>query len=314
MAVEDKQERLKPLGETGGGKAAGAYGIYDDGGDRLPDGLSAGRVLENLLADLDENGVDLIDEPAKDKDDTEVSDDFPDLEFVQEVSDKTTDPVRMYLREMGTVPLLNREGEIELAKRIERGQSAVMKVLSRSPLVVGEVIRLAAEIESGAQNVRDVLQLPDPPLTDEFIDEEGVKLVAAIGEVEKNYKKAIGFQQKLLSISRTHEAQAAPVAALGSGPHAWCAFPARCARCNSCPKFATSSRMRSSRPSTGSAPSSARSPRRSGSLKTRSRPAQKDFKKLQKQSQQELAGSGDRVRRHARPTCAARCRSSSAAK
>jgi RNA polymerase primary sigma factor len=200
VAVEDKQERLKPLGETSG--KGRAYGIYDDGGDSLPDGLSAGRVLENLLADLDENGVDLIDEPAKDKDEAEVSDDFPDLEFVQEVSDKTTDPVRMYLREMGTVPLLNREGEIELAKRIERSQAAVMKVLSRSPLVVGEIVRLAAEIESGARNVRDILQLPDPPLTEEFIDEEGLKLLAAIGEIERNYRKVVGFQQKLLSISR----------------------------------------------------------------------------------------------------------------
>ena len=206
MAAEDKQERLKSLVETGGGKSSRSYGIYDDVSDGLPEGVSPGRVLENLLADLDENGVDLIDEPlAKDKEDSEaeVSDDFPDLEFVQEVSDKTTDPVRMYLREMGTVPLLNREGEIDLAKRIERGQTAVMKVLSRSPLVVSEIVQLAANIQSGAQNVRDVLQLPDPPLTDEFIDEEGLKLVAAIGEVERNHKKAVGFQQKLLSISRT---------------------------------------------------------------------------------------------------------------
>ena len=202
VAVEDKQDRIKSLVDPA--KGGRSYGIYDDVGESLPDSLSAGRVLENLLADLDENGVDLIDEPvAKDKDDSEVADDFPDLEFVQEVSDKTTDPVRMYLREMGTVPLLNREGEIELAKTIERGQTDVMKVLSRSPLIVGEIIRLAAEIESGTQNVRDVLQLPDPPLTEEFIDEEGVKLVAAIGEVERNYKKAAGFQQKLLSISRT---------------------------------------------------------------------------------------------------------------
>ena len=184
MPAEDKQERLKSLVDTGGSKSSRSYGIYDDASDGLPEGISAGRVLENLLADLDENGVDLIDEPVvKDKDEAEaeVSDDFPDLEFVQEVSDKTTDPVRMYLREMGTVPLLNREGEIDLAKRIERGQTAVMKVLSRSPLVVSEIIHLAAEIQSGAQNVRDILQLPDPPLTDEFIDEEGLKLVAAIG-------------------------------------------------------------------------------------------------------------------------------------
>ena len=65
-----------------------------------------------------------------------------DLELVQEFSDKTNDPVRMYLREMGTVPLLTREGEIELAKRIERGQGAVRKALSRSPLVIREILAM----------------------------------------------------------------------------------------------------------------------------------------------------------------------------
>ena len=190
VGVEDKQDR--------------SFGLYEDSADNLPEGLSAGRVLENLLADLEEGSVDLLEDGAvaKEKEDGEVSDDFPDLEFVQEVSDKTTDPVRMYLREMGTVPLLNREGEIELAKRIERGQSTAIRALSRSPLVVNELVRLAGDLEAGRLNVREVLQLPDPPLTDEYIDEEGVKLIAAIGEIEKNQKKSVGFQQKLLSISR----------------------------------------------------------------------------------------------------------------
>jgi len=180
-----------------------SFGLDDDSGDNLPEGLSAGRVLDNLLADLEEGSVQLIEDgsTAKEKD-GEISDDFPDLEFVQEVSDKTTDPVRMYLREMGTVPLLNREGEIELAKRIERGQSVAIRALSRSPLVMNALVRLADDLQSGSLNVRAVLQMPDPPLTDEFIDEEGFKLIAAIGEIERNHKKAIGFRQRLLSISR----------------------------------------------------------------------------------------------------------------
>jgi hypothetical protein len=104
VAVEDKQERLKSLVDPGVKSSGGrSYGLYDDAGDSLPEGFSPGRVLENLLADLDENGVDLIDEPAKDKEDAEVSDDFPDLEFVQEVSDKTTRPrPHAACAEMGT--------------------------------------------------------------------------------------------------------------------------------------------------------------------------------------------------------------------
>ncbi len=58
----------------------------------------------------------------------------------------------MYLREMGTVPLLTRDGEIELAKRIARGQAAVKKALSRSPIVIREVLSLTEEIQAGAEN------------------------------------------------------------------------------------------------------------------------------------------------------------------
>ncbi len=290
MPAEDKQERLKSLVDTGGSKGSRSYGIYDDASDGLPEGISAGRVLENLLADLDENGVDLIDEPVvKDKDEAEaeVSDDFPDLEFVQEVSDKTTDPVRMYLREMGTVPLLNREGEIDLAKRIERGQTAVMKVLSRSPLVVSEIIHLAAEIQSGAQNVRDILQLPDPPLTDEFIDEEGLKLVAAIGEVERNHKKAISFQQKLLSISRTLKPKqhrslrwdlGRTLVSISRQVRALQFLPEVRYKLSNCVKTAVEQLRSVDR-------AIAKSQRQ---LEDPVAAAQRDFKKLQKQSQQEL--------------------------
>src|SRR5438046_9779114 len=78
-----------------------------------------------------------------------------DLDLVQDFSDKTNDPVRMYLREMGTVPLLTREGEIELAKRIERGQAAVRKALSRSPLVIREILALAEPVANEPAGVRD---------------------------------------------------------------------------------------------------------------------------------------------------------------
>src|SRR5438046_10346177 len=95
-----------------------------------------------------------------------------DLELAQDFSDKTNDPVRMYLREMGTVPLLTREGEIELAKRIERGQTAVRKALSRSPLVIREILTLAETLRRDSFMVREMLVMPDLVVTDENVAEQ----------------------------------------------------------------------------------------------------------------------------------------------
>ncbi len=99
----------------------------------------------------------------------EEGEEFADVELVQDFGDKTNDPVRMYLREMGTVPLLTREGEIDLAKRIERGQSAVQKALSRSALVVREIIQLGEELQRDEISLRDILVLPDLLITDEAL-------------------------------------------------------------------------------------------------------------------------------------------------
>ena len=63
--------------------------------------------------------------------------------------EKTNDPVRLYLREMGVVPLLTREGEVAIAKRIERGQIKTQKAIARSPIAVGELLKIGEELEAG---------------------------------------------------------------------------------------------------------------------------------------------------------------------
>ncbi len=108
----------------------------------------------------------------------------------------------MYLREMGTVPLLTREGEIELAKRIERGQWAVRKALSRSPLVIREIIQLGDDLRHGVNSVKDMLVMPDLVVTDEDFTVQHDELLAKIDEIEKYYKKTQQYRQKLQAVSR----------------------------------------------------------------------------------------------------------------
>jgi RNA polymerase primary sigma factor len=198
VGSQKKHERKAPFVDSGNGQS---FDLYEDG--EISERRNSARHLEDLIADYEQNAAPAFDGlDDKEVEPEEETADLSDLDYVPDASDKTTDPVRMYLREMGTVPLLNREGEIDLARRIERGQRAVLKSLSRSPLVVRELISLAPEVDAGRMYVRDFLLLPDPPLTDEAVDEETKKFLAAVRDIEKHYRKAQQCQQKLHSMSR----------------------------------------------------------------------------------------------------------------
>ncbi|MGE5646782.1 MAG: RNA polymerase sigma factor RpoD [Acidobacteriota bacterium] len=198
MAIEDKYDRLKQLMDAGKEKG---YVLYDEVSDLLPDDISTGPELDDILVNLDGAGVEILEEPKLGK--IEDSEELLEVELTQDFGDKTNDPVRMYLREMGTVPLLTREGEIELAKRIERGQNAVRKSLSRSPLITREIISLGEDLARFALSVRDILLLPDLVVNEESLEAQKQEILQTIEEIERNYRKAQQFRQKMLAIPRT---------------------------------------------------------------------------------------------------------------
>ncbi|HYI95833.1 MAG TPA: RNA polymerase sigma factor RpoD [Bryobacteraceae bacterium] len=187
------------------GKEKG-YVLYDEVNDLLPDDIATGPELDDLLADFDSAGVEILEEPKLEFDKKlDESEEFTELDLAQDFGDKTNDPVRMYLREMGTVPLLTREGEIELAKRIERGQRSVNKSLSRSPLIIREIAALAEDIRRGQLQAGDVLiTASEPALLDEEgeIDRETQQLLADIEEIDNLYRKARQTRQKLAATQR----------------------------------------------------------------------------------------------------------------
>ncbi|MGE5569736.1 MAG: RNA polymerase sigma factor RpoD [Rhodospirillales bacterium] len=198
MAIEDKYDRLKQLMDAGKEKG---YVLYDEVSELLPDDISPGPELDDLLVNLDGAGVEILEEPKLGKNGEQ--EELVDLDLGQEFTDKTNDPVRMYLREMGTVPLLTREGEIELAKRIERGQNAIRKSLSRSPLVTREIINLGEDLARGVVSVRDILTLPDLVVNEESLDAQKNEILQIIEEIDRNYRKAQQFRQKMMAVPRT---------------------------------------------------------------------------------------------------------------
>jgi len=198
VAIEDKYDRLKHLMDAGKEKG---YVLYDEVSDLLPDDISSGPELDDILVNLDGAGVEILEEPKLGK--IEDSEELLETDLGQDFSDKTNDPVRMYLREMGTVPLLTREGEIELAKRIERGQDAVRKSLSRSPRIAREILNLGEDLARSAVAVGDILLLPDVVVNEESVEIQKEEILQAIEEVGRTYWKAQQFRQKLLAIPRS---------------------------------------------------------------------------------------------------------------
>jgi RNA polymerase primary sigma factor len=114
--------------------------------------------------------------------------------------EKINDPVRIYLREMGAVPLLTREGEVDIAKRIERGQLQVLKALSRSPIVIRQVLTIGKDLRRGVRSIRDIVVFDEEEVTEEILQNRVKDLTRRIDEVQKHYKRACQLAERLPTI------------------------------------------------------------------------------------------------------------------
>ncbi|PWU08630.1 MAG: RNA polymerase sigma factor RpoD [Terriglobia bacterium] len=199
MAIEDKFEGLQRLVQMGKQKG---YVLYDEVSEVLPGEMATGSELDEVLAGLDGAGIEILEEPKDFDKKLEEAEELLDLDLAAGMGEKVNDPVRMYLREMGTVPLLTREGEVEIARRIERGQNTVLKSLSRAPLVIQEILGLAEEVARDTISARDVIQISDPILSDELVDEIRQQFVAATEEIARQFRKVLQARQKLMAIPR----------------------------------------------------------------------------------------------------------------
>ncbi|HWQ52658.1 MAG TPA: RNA polymerase sigma factor RpoD [Bryobacteraceae bacterium] len=199
MALEEKYDRLQRLMETAKEKG---YVLYDEVSELLPGDLNnPGSDLDDVLANLDTAGIEILEEP-KDFEKKIEEEELLDLELPAGVGEKVNDPVRMYLREMGTVPLLTREGEIEIARRIERGLGTVLKALSRSPLVIRDLLAMAVEMQNGNLMARDVVSVVDPILTDEPGEESRDEFLRTADEICRLYRRVQQCRQKLQAVPR----------------------------------------------------------------------------------------------------------------
>jgi RNA polymerase primary sigma factor len=203
LAIEDKyEEDIQKLIDAGKEKG---YLTYNEVNDLIPGDLHSPDDLDDLLTTIGTQGIDVLEGGPKfgaDKFESEGEEgEDVELDLTPGTLEKTNDPVRMYLREMGTVPLLTREGEVEIAKRIERGQLRVLKAISRSPIVIREVVALGEDLKRGVRNIKEVVIFDEEEITEEILQ---ARIKVTIGRVDtllKHQKKAALLLEKLDTIN-----------------------------------------------------------------------------------------------------------------
>jgi RNA polymerase primary sigma factor len=208
LAIDEKFEHeIEGLIEVGKEKG---YLTYGDVNDILPEEIGSADDLDDLITTIGTQGIDLLDAPKFGADkDFELEDGVDvELDLTPGTLEKTNDPVRMYLREMGTVPLLTREGEVEIAKRIERGQLRVLKAISRSPIVIREIVALGEDLKRGVRNVKEVVIFDEEELTEDVVQTRVKATVARIDALVKHQKKIAQLEEKLETQTNATKAKA----------------------------------------------------------------------------------------------------------
>jgi RNA polymerase primary sigma factor len=165
LAIDDKDrdDVMERLLELGGDKK---YLTFDDLNRELPETVVSPDDIEDVLQKLEGSNIPIADSDerlleqaavAVADDEDEALDEDIELDLSAGSLEKTNDPVRLYLREMGVVPLLTREGEVVIAKRIERGQLKTQKAIARSPIAVRELLKIGEDLEAGTLNIREIV-------------------------------------------------------------------------------------------------------------------------------------------------------------
>ena len=202
---KDRDDVMERLLELGGDKK---YLTFDDLNRELPDNVVSPDDIEDVLQKLEGSNIAVADSDERlleqaaavaPEDEEELEEDV-ELDLSAGTLEKTNDPVRLYLREMGVVPLLTREGEVAIAKRIERGQLRTQKAIARSPIAVRELIKIGEDLEGGRLSIRETVTFSEQAeLTgdEDKADEYRSWTIEGIQNISKIYKLGLKEFEKV---------------------------------------------------------------------------------------------------------------------
>jgi len=179
-----------------------------------PSHASSEQDAEDLFSAVREQGLDVIagdialpwlsmeQKLASEEDEEEV-----ELDLSTGAPDTSSDPVRLYLHEMSISPLLTREGEVEIARRIEHGQRRVLKALSRSPIAIRQILTIGDDLKSGRRAIQEIVTFEEEELTEEKLRKRTDDVVRRIDQLRKHYNTALRLTEKLSTIPSKKKAK-----------------------------------------------------------------------------------------------------------
>ena len=206
VTTEEMQEQVRNLISVG--KERG-YLLSEEVEQVLPAELHSTEEIDDLLSTFERIGISLYEDlaaakaaratvdpivsesPAADWNDKAAAAEEGELDLTPGMLDKNNDPVRLYLREMGSVPLLKRQDEVAIAKRMERGHLMVLKSISRSPIVLKELINVGEELRNGTLSIKKIIQFDQEELTEEETENKTREVLRIIGKIEQLYGVAL---------------------------------------------------------------------------------------------------------------------------
>src|SRR5229473_6275448 len=181
----------------------------------IPNDVRSPEDLDDVLATIGTLGIDVLERQPKlpssvlkrkSEEEVEPGEDLG-LDLVPGAVEQTDDPVRIYLREMGVVPLLTREGEVDIAKRIERGQLRVLKALSRSPIVIRQIVAIGEDLKRGVRSIKEIVVLDEEEITEKLLQNSIKDTTCRIDELQKHYKRASQLARRLSTIPAEKKAR-----------------------------------------------------------------------------------------------------------
>ncbi len=197
LSIEEKYDEVRQLITMGKEKG---YLLYEEVNELLPSDMGSSDELDDIFSMFGSMGIEVVDSEQKFREKSE--EEGVELDLTPGALDKTNDPVRMYLREMGTVPLLTREGEVEIAKRIERGKNAMLRAISRTNMAAQEVARLGERLGAREIGVRDAVVFIEEEVTEEKLEAKIKETLRLIGKANQAHEDYLSYRKHFVKLER----------------------------------------------------------------------------------------------------------------